>query len=422
MGIWSRWNNSSQQARVAILGAGFIGRGTVHRLSRTRGMSPALVVNRNVENAVLAYKLAGKDPGRVLVSDDPGELGEAIASGRDAVSTVPQIVSELDDIDVVVEATGALDYGARAVLDALEGKKHVVSMNAEVDATIGHLLQDAARRSGVVYTISDGDQPGVMLRHMEFVEGMGFETTAAINCKRNLNIHQSPDDSRAYASRDNTSVLMTTAFGDGTKMQIENAVVANLTGLVPEKRGMHGIPSTLETAAEDIMAVIGKRGVVEYTLGGDFGGGVGIVGYADDPEMVQPYMRYSKMGDGPDYFFFRPYHLIHNEVPVSIAEVMLDGEGLGTPTPKPVAEVVAMAKRPLKPGEALDGIGGFCSYGYIDTAENARGLLPMGLAEHARVTRPVEQDEPIALDDVELDTSAEIVKLRRAMDDGLAGT
>jgi predicted homoserine dehydrogenase-like protein len=397
---------------VAVVGSGFIGRGTVHRLTRVPGMRPALIVSRSVEHGLLAYKAAGLDPDEVVVSDDPDGLARALAAKTPAVTSSPGVVNLLDGIDVVVEATGALDYGARIVLDALEARKHVVSMNAELDATIGTLLHHRARQAGVVYTISDGDQPGVMLRQVEFVAGMGFEITAAINCKRNLDVHQNPDMSRGYANRDNTSIAMTTAFGDGTKMQIENAVVANTTGLVPDRRGMHGVATTLESACQDIMARLSQRGVVDYTLGGDFGGGIGVIGYAEDSEMVQPYMRYSKMGDGHDYFFFRPYHLLHFELPLTIAEVLLDGEGLSAPVEKPVAEVVAIAKRDLRPGEALDGIGGFTSYGYVDTVGGAEGMLPVGLAEHARVKRSVAHDEPIAMDDVEVDESAEIVRLR----------
>lgn len=266
-------------------------------------------------------------------------------------------------------------------------------MNAEVDATIGYLLDEVARQRGVVYTIADGDQPGVMLRHLEFVEGLGFEIVAAVNCKRNLDVHQTPDDSRGYAARDNTSLLMTTAFGDGTKMNIENAVVANAAGLRPDCRGMNGVRTTLAEAARDIVSALSRWGVVEYTLGGDFAAGVGVVGYADDPEMVQPYMRYFKMGDGPHYFFFRPYHLVHLEVPVTIAEVVLDGIPLRGVDRPPVAEVVAVTKRALRPGDQLDGIGGYTCYGQIDTVEEAAGLLPIGLAERATVVRPVPLDD-----------------------------
>jgi predicted homoserine dehydrogenase-like protein len=416
MATWQRWADSRRQAAVAVVGTGFIGRGTVHRLTRVSGMRTALIVARSIENGLLAYKAARLSPDEVVVSDDPDELEKAVASRTPALSSSPDVVNGIDGIDVVVEATGALDYGAKVVLGAIESRKHVISMNAELDATIGSLLHHRAGQSGVVYTISDGDQPGVMLRQIEFVSGMGFDITAAINCKRNLDVYQNPDVSRGYANRDKTSLAMTTAFGDGTKMQIENAVVANATGLVPDRRGMHGVETTLERACNDIMRVLSRRGVVDYTLGGDFGGGMGVIGYADDSEMVQPYMRYSKMGDGPDYFFFRPYHLLHFELPLTIAEVILDGQGLGGRVVTPVAEVLAIAKRDLLPGEMLDGIGGFTCYGHIDMVRDAEGMLPIGLAEHARLKRRVAQDEPIAMDDVEVDEEAEIVRLRDVQD------
>jgi predicted homoserine dehydrogenase-like protein len=256
---------------------------------------------------------------------------------------------------------------------------------------------------------------------MEFVTGMGFEIVAAINCKRNLDVHQNPDTSMGYANRDNHSLLMTTAFGDGTKMQIENAVVANLTGLVPDRRGMHGVVTTLDRACEDIMSAISRHGVVEFTLGGDFAGGIGVVGYTNESEVVRHPMRTLKMGDGPYYFFYRPYHLVHFELPMTVAEVTLDRQPLGVPSDAPVADVVAIAKRDLRPGEVLDGIGGFTSYGQVDTVTDAEGILPIGLAEHARVTRPISQDQPITMDNVELDGSARIVALRQEQDALLMG-
>ena len=378
-------------------------------------MRPALVVNRTLDRAVEAYRLSGQRPEDVVRSDDPGVLAQAIADRRPAVSPTADVIPALGQLDVVCEVTGAMDHGARVILAAMAAGAHVVSMNAEVDATLGWLLHDAARRHGVVYTVSDGDQPGVLLRHLEFVSGMGFRIIAAVNCKRNLDVHQDRAQSAAYARRDSTSLFMTTAMGDGTKMQVENAVVANCTGLVPDVRGMHGVRTTLEHAARDIPAVLSRFGVVEYTLGGDFAAGVTVIGTSDEPEMTAPYMRYFKMGDGPHYSFFRPYHLVHLELPVTVAQVMLDRMALGEVT-RPVAEVVAVAKRDLRPGEPLDGIGGDCVYGHVDTVERAAGVLPVGLTDHARVTRHVARDQPVPLDAVELDEDAEIVRLRRAQD------
>ena len=403
---------------VAVVGTGFMGRGLVQQIALTPGMRSALVVARRPEIAVAACTAAGL--AAPVVSDDPAALAEAVAQGTPAVTREPGAAVELTGIDVVVEATGALAYGARVILGALAAGKDVVSLNAELDATIGHLLHGEAERAGGVYSIADGDQPGVLLRQIEFVAGMGLEVVAAVNCKRNLDVHQSPDDSRPYAERDRTSVAMTTAFGDGTKMQIENAVVANLTGLVPDVRGMHGVATTLDRAVADVTAALSRRGVVEYTLGGDFGGGVFVIGRSED-DRVRHYMRYSKLGDGPEFLFFRPYHLMHFEVPLTIAQAVLDRLPLGRPIGPPVAEAVAMAKRDLRPGDELDGIGGFSCYGHVDTAERAEGYLPIGLAAHGRVVEPVPADQPVPLAAVELDDEADLVRLR-ARQNALAAT
>jgi predicted homoserine dehydrogenase-like protein len=423
MSMWGRvaqWAAAGGEAAVAVVGAGYVGSGVVHRLERTPGMRAAVVANRTVDRAVRAYEAAGHARERVVASDDPGALADAVARGAPAVTADASVLGELDGVDVVLEATGALDHGAATMRRCLRAGRDVISYTAEADATVGWLLHRTAREHGSVYTVADGDQPGVLLRHLEFVTGMGFEPVAALNCKRNLDVHQTPDDSAGYAARDKTSLLMTTAFGDGTKMQVENAVVANATGLVPDRRGMHGVRTTRERAAGDVVAAVSRTGVVDFTLGGDFGAGVGVVGRAPEPDEVATALRFLKMGEGPDYFFFRPYHLVHFEVPMTVGEVVLDRAPLGEVVTPPVAEVVAVAKRDLEPGEALDGIGGFCCYGLIDTAEAAAGLLPVGLSGHARVTRRVPQDAAIPLDAVELDESAAIVALRREQEALLA--
>jgi predicted homoserine dehydrogenase-like protein len=410
------WAEKNHPARVAVVGAGFVGKGLVYRLSKIEGINASLVINRSLDNGLEAYVRAGHKRTQIVVSDDVNTLSRAIDSNKPALTSRLEVLQELKNIDVVFEATGAIDYGARAVLLALRSGKHVVSMNAELDATIGYLLHYTAAQHGVVYTISDGDQPGVILRQLRFVEGMGFEIVAAVNCKRYLDPHQTPDNSKGYATRDANSVLMATAFGDGTKMNIEQCIISNVTGLLPDCRGMHGVETTLDNAAADIVAALSHRGAVEYTLGGDFKAGVGVVGFADDPIMdVQPLRNY-KMGDGPFYFFFRPYHLVHFEAPFTIADVMVDNMPLGSPSAPPYSEVVSLAKQDLSAGIKIDGIGGASCYGQVDTVQSAKGLLPVGISEHARLLRNVRQDEPIRLDDVELDEEVYIVQLRAEQD------
>jgi predicted homoserine dehydrogenase-like protein len=418
MAIWQRMEERAAthgNARIAIVGAGFMGRGLVYQLGLAAGMRAAVVVNRTPDHGVRAFELAGFRRESVVVADDADRAAASIEDGRPTVVPSAALLPEIEPIDLVVEATGALDHGARVVLAALAAGKHVVSLNAELDATLGYLLHAEAREHRAVYTIADGDQPGVLLRQIDFVAGIGLEIVAAVNCKRNLDVHQNPDDSRPYAERDGTSVSMTTAFGDGTKMQMENAVVANLTGLVPDRRGMHGVATTLAMALRDVVKALSRLGVVEYTLGGDFGGGVFVIGRSESA-LVSSYLRYAKVGDGPDFLFFRPYHLMHFEVPITIAEVLLDGRAIATPSGPPVAETIAVAKRDLAPGDRLDGIGGFACYGHVETVEHAADFLPIGLADGATALLDVRRDEPIPFGAVELDPGSQLVALRRRQD------
>ena len=416
MTTWSRVRERAAAGReitVGVIGAGYVGRGLVHLLDRLDGFRPALVVNRTVDRGVDAYRLAGCDPSGVVVTDKASTLQSAIEARTPAVTADVDVAVAIDGVDVLVEATGAIDYGARALLAALSAGRSVVSINAEVDATLGWLLHKTAAAHGGVYTICDGDQLGVLMRTLDSVTHMGFEPLVAVNCKRHLDLYQDPASSAPYAERDGTSPEVTTSAGDGTKMNIENAVVANLTGMPPDCRGMHGVPTTLEHALGDVLAAVSRTGVVEYTLGGDFGAGVFVIAHAPEPDVVHRELRFFKMGDGPDYLFFSPYTLVHFEMPRSIAEVALDHAPLWTPTGPPVADVVAIAKRDLVPGERLDGIGGYCAYGQIDTVKGSDGVLPMAFADHATVVRAVKRDDPIGLDCVELDETAEIVRLRR---------
>jgi predicted homoserine dehydrogenase-like protein len=401
---------------VAITGAGLIGRGMVYQIERTPGMRTAMIVNRTPEHAVESFVLAGFNRRDVIVADDEATLTDAVRSGRPAVTSRTEMLRDVAGIDVVVEVTGAVEYGAQVALDAIDGGRHIVMMNAETDATVGCALKQRAEARGVVYTNSDGDQPGVLKRLCNYVQCLGFDLVAAVNCKGYMDVHATPDSIRPWAERQNTSLPMTTAFTDGTKMNIENTVLANATGLVPDRRGMHGVTTDLDHALADCLAAFSRDGVVDYTLGGDFGGGVFVIARGEDPTMIQPYMRYLKMGDGPCYLFYRPYHLCHYETPFSVADAVIQGEPTIAPLGPPVAEVVTIAKRELKPGERLDGIGGYTCYGEIDTVAEARELLPIGLAEHAIVKHAVARDQAVPLDAVELDDDALLTRLRREQD------
>lgn len=419
MSLWHRfeaWRQENGRITPAIAGAGFVARGLVHHLARTPGIAPPVLANRTLDRAQTLLLEAGYDAASVVVTDEPDALQQAIADGRPVVTSDARNVAQLDGIGLLIEATGAMDYGTDVIRAALQAGVDVVSYNAEVDALLGHLLTAEAGQHGAVYTIADGDQPGVLLRMMDEVHGFGLRTVAAMNCKRNLDVHQDPERSRQYATRDNTSIEMTTAFGDGTKMHIENVVVSNLSGLSPLPIGTPGVRTSVADVAADVHAEGFPEGFVHFTLGGDFGGGVLLLAASNDPSFDAPYLRYGKLGDGPLYPFFRPYHLIHLEAPATIAQVVLDRTALGRRTSRPVAECIAVAKQDLSPGAMLDGIGGASTYGTAAAVAEAEGLLPIGLAAHARLMRFVARDQPITLDDVELDEDAPLVRLRRRQD------
>jgi predicted homoserine dehydrogenase-like protein len=400
-------------ARVAIVGAGFVGRGLVHRLVRRPALAPPLLVNRDLARARAAYRDAGVAEGDVAVSDDADELSDLLAEHRPTITRDASVLPEIAGIDVVIEATGALEHGVKVMVAALRGGRHVVSMNAEADALLGHRLEATADRHGAAYTIGDGDQPGVLLRMIDEASALELDPVIALNCKRNLDVHQSPADSRPYAERDGTSVAMTTAFGDGTKMHIENVVTANLSGLRPAPLGTPGVRTQLATVAQDVPSAGIADGTVHFTLGGDFGGGVLVLARAPDPGFDAPYLRYGKLGEGPLYPLFRPYHLIHMEVATTVEQVLRGGPQLGRRTPAPVATCAAVAKRELDGGEALDGIGGGACYGVAVASKEGASLLPIGLSQHAVLRRPIHIDEPITVDDVELDEDALLVALHR---------
>jgi predicted homoserine dehydrogenase-like protein len=410
---------NGEPVRTGVIGAGFMGKGLVYQLSKMPGMRPSLVVNRTPEKSVAAYVESGYRRQDILVSDDPARLAAAVAENRPAVSAEPEIAGKVATLDVVIEATGAVELGAREAISCIRNKKHFVSLNAETDGTIGCLLKRKADEAGIVYSNSDGDQPGVIMRMVEYCEGCGFEVLAAVNCKGFMNVHATPESIMEWAVKQRTSPRMTCAFTDGTKMNIEQNVVCNATGLVPARRGMIGVRTDQKNAVKDFESTgalptrPGQPGIVDFTLGGDFGGGIFIIARGKNRDFVQPYLKYLKMGEGPNYMFFRPYHLCHIETPLSAAEAVVYGEATIAPRGKPVAHTVSLAKRDLKPGETLDGIGGFNQYGQLEVAQKAKGLLPIGLAEGVRLRREIKADQPIPMDAVELDESSLLVRLWR---------
>lgn len=390
--------------RVGLVGAGFAGRGFAARvLRRTPGMHIVAIANRTIDQAERAYRDAGID-GIERVHASVG-LEAAIAAGRPVITDDAALLTASPSIDVIVEATGEVEFGAAVATAAIAAGKHLVLINAELDSTLGPLLKVKADAAGVVITDMAGDQPAVIMDLIDEVRLLGFRPILGGNIKSLLDHRRTPDTQRAFAEAAGQRPKMITSFADGTKIAAEMAVVANATGFGVATRGMLGPRVDRVEQAPDAFDIdsLLERPIVDYILGAEPSLGVFVLGYEDDP-LTRRYMKFYKMGDGPVYTFYRPFHLGPLETVQTVARAALLQDAAIAPIGAPVADVVALAKRDLRTGEVLDGIGGFMAYGMIEDSATARaeGLLPMGLTEGATVLGDVPMDQALTFADVQL--------------------
>jgi predicted homoserine dehydrogenase-like protein len=404
--------------KVGLVGAGYIGCGITLQIEQyLPGMRVAAIANRTLEHARKAYAEANID--QVATAKRSTQIEAAIARNQYVITDDALELCAADGIDVVIEATGHVEFSAHVAMKAIEHGKHIVLMNAELDATVGPILKVYADKAGVVFTTGDGDQPGVMMNLSRFVASIGYQPVLLGNIKGLQDRYRTPETQKAFAANAGISPHMATSFADGTKISMENAVVANATGFKVGRRGMYGPECKHVREAVDLfpMEQMLDGGLVDYILGAEPGPGVFVLGYNDHPKR-KPYMRYFKMGDGPLYPFYIPYHLPHLEVPLTAARAALFGDAAAAPLAGPVCDVVTAAKRDLKAGEQLDGIGGFAYYGVIDNADTCRAenLLPVGLAEGCRLKRDVAKDDTITYSDVGLPEGSLCIQLRAEQD------
>lgn len=408
--------------RVAMVGAGFMGRGiALQILSRVPGMRLVAIANRSLPGARRAYLEAGA--GDVRAVETPGALEDAILQGVPAVSEDPLLLCRAAGVDAVVEVTGAVEFGARVSLEAIRHGKHVVLMNAELDSTLGPILKVHADRAGVVLTNADGDQPGVLMNLYRFVRGIGVRPVLCGNIKGLHDPYRTPATQREFARRWGQKPHMVTSFADGTKISFEQAVVANATGMRVARRGMLGPSVPAGTSIQEAAgwypaeAMRDGPGIVDYVVGAAPGPGVFVLGTHDHPAQ-QHYLNLYKLGAGPFYCFYTPYHLCHFEVPTTVARAVLFKDAAIAPLGPPRVDVLTTAKRDLQAGEVLDGIGGYLTYGQAENSETvlADRLLPMGLAEGCRVTRPIAKDQVLTYADVALPAGRLCDALRQEQD------
>jgi predicted homoserine dehydrogenase-like protein len=382
--------------RVGIVGAGFMGSRIARQIGRhVQGMEVVAVASRLRDDAVSALLAAGYENIELPSSRDG--VDAALARGRCVASSRPLDVASAAGLDVVVEATGDVECGAAVATAAIRAGNHTVLVNADTDATVGPILKALATRAGVVVTGTDGDEPAVAMNLVRYARMAGLDPVLAGNMKGFVDPYRNPDTQRAFAESVGQAPRMITSFADGTKLSIESTLLANATGLGVRRRGMEGFRIG---HVDELISVIDSgnardRGAIDYTLGAKPGTGAFVVAAGSVEDAAT--MRYFKMGDGPLYLFYQPFHLPQLDVAITIARAALFRDAAVSPAGAPVCEVVTVAKRDLPAGTVLDGIGGFDCYGAIDNASTvlSQSLLPIGLAQGSTLLRDVARDEAI---------------------------
>jgi predicted homoserine dehydrogenase-like protein len=392
--------------RVAIVGAGFMCQGLTNQIvNSTPGMRVVAISNRKPQRAVEVFRYSGC--GDVAVAETQRQLDDAILADRPVATEDGLLLARSPLIDVLVDVTGSVEFGAHVVLEAFKHGKDVVLMNAEIDATIGPILQVYAKKYGVILSACDGDEPGVQMNLYRWVKGLGLTPRVIGNVKGLQDPYRNPTTQKGFAERWQQNPAMVTSFADGTKISCEQSIVANATGFKVRSRGMS---RGLEYRGDvmqigklyDIYELRDLGGIIDYVVGTPLTK-VYVLAEHPDPKQ-QHYLNLYKMGEGPLYSFFIPYHLVHFEVPNSIARVALFRDSLAPPLAGPVVEVCAVAKRDLKAGETLDDYGMYMTYGEavnVDEMSNGQ-YLPEGLVEGCKLKRNVSKDAVLTYSDVEL--------------------
>lgn len=392
--------------RLAMIGAGFMGRGVaLNMIQSTPGIELVCIANRNIDGARRAYAEAGVDD--VVTIDTAAQLEDAIRDKKYAITDNAFALCEADGVDAVLEVTGAIEFGAEIALSAIAHKKHILLMNAELDSTLGPLLKTKADKAGVVFTNVDGDQPGVIVNLYRFVKGLGVRPVLCGNVKGLQDPYRNPTTQEEFAKKWGQKPHMVASFADGSKISFEQAIVANATGMTVARRGMLGPTVPSGTPLEKTVDLYPMEylesgpGIVDYVVGAVPNGGVFVLGMHDNPRQ-QHYLNLYKVGPGPLYCFFNPYHLCHFEVANTVARAVLFHDAAVAPIGKPMVDVVATAKTDLQAGSTIDGIGWYMTYGQAENADVVfrDKLLPMGLAEGCVLKRDVPKDQVLTYDDV----------------------
>jgi predicted homoserine dehydrogenase-like protein len=407
--------SSGRPIRIGMIGAGATGRAIALQLGTpVPGMRLVAIANRTMVHGERAFLEAGITEWRRATSAREAET--AISRGLPVLTDDPSVVTACDAVDVVVEVTGSVEPAAGVVLNAFDHGKHVVLVNAELDSLVGPILKSKADRAGVVVTHTDGDEPGVAMTLLRYLKSLGLRPVAAGNLKGMVDYYRNPETQRTFAEKNDQDARKVTSFADATKLSMEATVLSNATGFHAGRRGMYGPACKYVREMATLLPseqLLGT-GLVDFALGAAPYTGAFVIVHEESP-LKRAQLAYYKIGDGPFYVFYTPFHLPHIQIASTIGRAFVHRDPTVAPIGGPVCEVVTMAKRDLKAGEQLDGIGGFCSYGLIDNSAEARTLeaLPIGLSAGSVLRRDVAKDAVVSFDDVDLPPSGIVEALWR---------
>lgn len=412
-----------QPIRLGVSGAGWMGSGFLAQVAHVPGMEVIVLADADTRAAWEAYTATGVKRDDIAEADAPGPAMDALRAGKRVITGDCTLAAQLEAVDIVTDVTPSPAIGAETAYACIQHGKDVVLVNIEADVTVGRILKKLAQDAGGLYSVSSGDEPGCLMELYDFVGSLGYELIVIGKGKNNpLNPAATPETVAESAKRADKDPFQVASYVDGTKTMFEMTCAANATGCLPMQRGMIGPEATLETvseifALEEDGGITQFPGAVDFVQGNSMSGGVFVTVRVED-NRIRGDLQYLKVGKGKYFTFFRPYHLWFLEAPISIARAHFQRQVTLVPLDRPVAEVMTVAKRDLKPGERLDDFGGYTFHGVIDRAEVARGLnaLPAGLAPSAEIVRPVEAGEILTWDDVRPDENSTVVRLRRQQD------
>jgi predicted homoserine dehydrogenase-like protein len=441
-GLLEKRQAINRPLKIGVIGAGAFSSAFLNQARRVPGMQVVSVADLDAEKAKRACVAAGWPEAAVGVVHSTSNINDGAARGKVMVTDSAEDLIHAD-LDVIVEATGVTEAGTYHAWTALEAGKHVVMANVETDVLLGPILKKKADKKGLVYSMAYGDQPGIICEMVDWARTIGLEVVCAGKGTRYQPEYRysTPETVWTYfgfteeqVSTGNYNAQMFNSFLDSTKSAIEMCALSNATGLIPQKCGLQfppvgpkDLPSLLKPKAAG--GLLEHSGTVEIVASENRDGspikdhlrwGVYIV-FKAGTDFVRRFLAihdFLRDGSGEYGAVYRPFHLIGMELAVSVASAVLRGEATGSAEGF-MADVASVAKRDLKPGEVLDGEGGYTVFGRLIRADESlsKRYLPMGLSRGAKMIKPVAKDSLVTYGDVEMDENTLAFRVRKTLED-----